>query len=120
MTKHRGILALLASSMVSLTAAGHPATELYIPIGKSPGISHVKSYIGQIQSPGAAQVGFTMMVNGSAKYVAFDELTKIYLQYETPGKNNALGSYADCQAGRTTEVYLADDGKARWIKVLMP
>jgi len=120
MTKRRGILALLASSMVSLTAAGHPATELYIPIGKSPGISHVKSFIGRIESVGAAQAGFTMMVNDSAKYVAFDVSTKIYLQYETPGKNNALGRYADCQAGRNAEVYLADDGKLRWIKVLMP
>jgi len=120
MTRHFGILALLASSMVSLTAAGHPATELYIPIGKSPGISHVKSYIGQIQSLSAAQVGLTMMVGDSAKYVPFNESTKIYLQYETPGKNNALGRYADCQAGRNAEVYLADDGKVRWIKVLMP
>jgi hypothetical protein len=120
MNRHRAILALLASAMVSLTAAGHPATELYIPIGKSPGISHVKSWIGQIQSLAATQVGFTMMVNDDAKYVAFDESTKIYLQYETPGKNNELGNYTDCKAGRTAEVYLADDGKANWIKVLMP
>jgi hypothetical protein len=111
---------LLAGAIVAAAAAGHPATELYIPIGKSPGISNVKSYIGRIQSPGAAQNGFTMLVQDSPKYVVFDKTTKVYLQYATPGKGNRLGNYADCQADRTTEVHLNAEGTARWIKILMP
>lgn len=113
-------LVLLAGTVIAMAASGHPATELYIPLGKSPGISHVKSYIGRIQSLGAAQNGFTMLVQDSPKYVAFDKTTKIYLQYATPGKANRLGSYTDCQADRTAEAYVAEDGTVRWVKVLVP
>jgi hypothetical protein len=113
-------LILLVGAVMAMSAAGHQETEIYIPIGESPGISHIKSQIGRIQSVVAAQTGFTIQVQDSAKYFAFDKSTKIYLQYATPGMRNRLGGYADCQAGRTAEVYAADDGTVRWVKVLVP
>jgi hypothetical protein len=114
------MLVLLAGTVIAMSAAGHQETELYIPIGESPGISHVKSRIGRIQSRAAAQNGITMLVQENPKYIVFDKTTKIYLQYATPGKRNRLGSYADCQVDRTAEFYVGDDGIVRWIKVLMP
>lgn len=113
-------LILLAGAAMTMSAAAHQETELYIPIGESPGVSHVKSHIGRIESLDVAQNGFTIQVQDGSKYIAFDEKTKIYLQYATPGKQNRLGSHDDCQAGRTAEVYVADDGTVRWVKVLMP
>jgi hypothetical protein len=107
--------------LAALTAAwAHPATELYIPIGKSPGISHLKSRIGPIASLSATQSGLTMALESGSVYVAFDKNTKIYVQYADPGRANQLGTYADCRAGLTAEVYTADDGTVPWVKVLVP
>lgn len=113
-------LILLAGIAIAASAPAHQETELYIPIGKSPGISHVKSQIGRIQSLATAGNGVTLLVQDRAVYVAFDKTTKIYLQFAAPGQRNRLGTYADCQADRTAEVYIGDDGKLRWIKVEMP
>lgn len=113
-------LVLLAGFAVAMSAAGHQETELYIPIGQSPGISHVKSWIGEIRALDAKQNGFQMLVGDSSKYVAFDKATRIYLQYATPGQANRQGKAADCRAGRKAEVYQDEAGTLRWVKVQMP
>ncbi|MGH6782951.1 MAG: hypothetical protein ACREB5_12715 [Sphingomonadaceae bacterium] len=120
MQNRRKILALLAGVAVAMAAAAHQETELYIPIGESPGISHLKSWIGPIQSLDATRSGFAMRVGESPKYLAFDKSTKIYLQYTAPGRINRTGIVADCQAGRTAEVYVDDNGILRWVKIRMP
>lgn len=114
------VLILAAGIAISMSAAAHLETELYIPIGQSPGISHVRSQIGRIQSLAAAGNGMTLLVDDRPVYVAFDKTAKIYLQYATPGQRNRLGTYADCQVDRTAEAYVGDDGRLRWIKVQMP
>lgn len=101
-------------------ASGHPATELYIPIGKSPGISHVKSRIGRIQSLAATRSGMTIEAQDGPVYVVVDKATKIYVQYADPARANHRGTYADCQKGLMAEAYVADDGTVPWIKVLVP
>jgi hypothetical protein len=119
---NRKLMAGIAGFMLAAWTAAwaHPATELYIPIGKSPGVSHVKSRIGPIASLPATRAGLTMALEGGSVYVAFDRNTKIYVQYADPGKANQLGTYADCRAGLTAEVYTADDGTVPWVKVLVP
>ena len=113
-------LAVLAfGSMHCALSAAHPATERYIPIGQSPGISSVKSYIGSIQSVSSAADGFSMQVESTSKPVTVTENTKIYLDTGR-GKTNTIGTEADCQAGRRVEVYLHDDGTAYWVKISVP
>lgn len=105
--------------MAVLPAAGvfsHPATELYIPIGQSPGISNVKSYVGRIRSLRETDDGFLMNVEGSVSRIDVDESTKIYVD-AGPGKKNRVGTRADCEVGRTVEVYLHESGVAYWVKV---
>ena len=112
----------LASALLAAAAAAgaHPATELYIPIGKSPGISNVKTRIGHIQSLAAATTGITIASQDGSTYVAFGRATKIYLQHADPGQANELGTYADCRAGLLAEAYVEDDGSVPWVKVLVP
>ncbi len=119
--RHRLAMLVLISGLAgSMPATAHLETELYIPIGESPGISNVKTQIGRIEAQVAKQNGLTLLVGNSTKYVTFSKTTKIYLQYATPGQRNRVGSYSDCQVDRTAEVYLGDDGSVRWIKVQMP
>lgn len=119
--RHRLVsLTLVAGLAGSMPAAAHVETELYIPIGQSPGISNVKTRIGRIESQVARQNGLTLLVDDHTQYVAFTKATKIYLQYATPGQRNRVGTYSDCQVPLKAEVYIADDGSVRWIKVQMP
>lgn len=112
---------IAAGMLIAAAAWSHPATERYIPIGESPGISGVHSYIGTIRSVAAAtEAGITMRVGVDEKIVKVDHDTRIYLQPADPQKSNALGGYDDCQAGREVEAYLADDGTAIWIKIRIP
>ncbi|MFZ2508890.1 MAG: hypothetical protein WAW79_10525 [Steroidobacteraceae bacterium] len=120
MRKANVFLVAIAGAIVAAGALAHPAAEIYIPIGYSPGVSGHKSYIGAIESLSGAQRGITMRMKTGEKYLTLDDSTRVYLQYGAAGKKNRLGSYADCKAGLQSEVYVGEDGKARWIKIQMP
>jgi hypothetical protein len=112
---------LVAAVLFTLTAWSHPATERYIPIGESPGVSGVHSHIGTIRSVvGVTEAGLTMRVGEDERIVEVDRDTKIYLQTADPRKSNAMGAYEDCEAGRQVEAYPGDDGTAIWIKIRVP
>lgn len=113
------VAALLLAAGATPTATGHPATELYIPLGQSPGVSGARSWVGTIEARAATQRGFTMKVQDDERYVSFDASTRVYLQYLSPRKRNQLGDYADCESGLRAEVYVGADGKARWVKLQM-
>lgn len=108
-------LALFAIS----AAWSHPGTEQYIPIGKSPGISNVKSYVGAIRSVRETESGFSMAVEDADMQIDVDQSTKIYLDTGS-GNANTVGSEEDCRVGRTVEVYLHESGVAYWVKIKMP
>lgn len=115
----RRITSLILLTVVVFPAAelfSHPATELYIPIGKSPGVSNVKSYIGRIQSLRETDNGFLMTVEDAVSRIDVDESTKIYVDTGR-GRKNRIGTREDCEVGRTVEVYLHASGIAYWVKV---
>ncbi len=109
------VITLLGVAAGTLAYA-HPATERYIPIGKSPGVSNVKSYLGKISSVQADDSGFMLFVKDTERPIAITEMTRIYVD-TGPGKTNLVGTEQDCKAGRVVEAYLHEDGTAYWIKV---
>ncbi len=113
------IVSTTLSLIAGALAFSHPATERYIPIGASPGVSNVKSYVGAILSVRTTASGFTMSVEGDEKLIEVTEETKIYLD-SGPGKANRIGTEEDCQVGRKVEVYLREDGTAYWVKIRVP
>lgn len=97
-------------------AHGHPATELYIPLGQSPGISNKVTHIGAIDAVDAA--GRTITVG--SRTVTISEETKIYLDRSALKQKNVTGTFADLRTGRTVEIRYRDAAKkhvARWVKV---
>jgi len=106
-------------ALAGTLAFSHPATERYIPIGQSPGVSSVKSYIGAIRSVETTARGFTMLVEDADKQITVTDGTKIYLDTGS-GKTNLIGTRQDCQVGRVVEVYLHEDGTAYWVKIGAP
>ena len=105
--------------LISAVAFSHPATERYIPIGESPGVSNVKSYVGTILSVRTTANGFTISVEDGEKLIEVTEETKIYLDTGR-GKSNRIGTEEDCQVGRKIEVYLHEDGTVHWVKIRVP
>ncbi len=117
-------IAVLAAVLMAASPVGvsHEATERYIPIGKSPGVSGKTSYRGVVESRNDAQHSVRMRAADGAESIRIDERTQIYLDRTSQGKTNLRGTYADCQPGREIEVkYIDNDPSkpAQWIKIRM-
>lgn len=109
-----GSLMLLLLGNISLAYA-QKATEIFIPIGKSPGLSSKYTYMGKIES--VNQQERTIMTDGHNIVIGRD--THIWLDRTALQASNVAGSFADLQSGRQIEIKFANADKqaAEWIKV---
>lgn len=112
---------LVIGFALSTAASAHIGTEVYIPIGMSPGVSGEHSYIGEIAQ--TTTEGYGLMMHrqaGDYSSIEINDKTRIYLDRSKVGKQNVRGTYADCQPGRVIEVKFRDNDPskpAEWIKV---
>jgi len=94
-------------------------TEQFIPIGYSPGISNKYSFIGKIV--GIDQETHTIVVdsNRGELVIKVMPMTRIWLDRSKSKRTNTVGSYSDCEVGRTVEVMHDHDNEsvAVWIKI---
>ena len=101
-------------------ALAEKATELYIPLGQSPGVSGKLTVIGKIERVDA-QKGTLTLSNASGSYdVQVTESTKIYLDKSKLNQKNTYGALADFKKGMSAEVRFVDDERGRpaeWIKL---
>jgi len=110
---------LLAFALLP-TARAQQATERYIPLGRSPGLSPAETRIGEIEAvdPEARRLA---LAGADGRFaVQVGESTRIWLDRTALGRSNAEGSLADCHPGRTAEVHFARPGGgplAAWIKL---
>ncbi len=120
--------ALLPATLIALLALGasavlaHPATERYIPIGKSPGASQIGT-IGVIEAVNIADRSIRVGGREAAHWVRLTDRTRIWLDRTQLSKSNLVGGFRDCQAGRTVEVRYEDPESravAAWIKIAVP
>ena len=107
--------------MVPITAA-EKATELYIPMGQSPGLSDRHSATGRIEQVNYSQNTLTMSAGSGTYTVKVSKRTMIYLDRSKMGQPNLYGSFADCKKGMMLEVRFEQDERGRpaeWIKLEM-
>ncbi|MDH3672416.1 MAG: hypothetical protein OES46_14875 [Gammaproteobacteria bacterium] len=109
-------LGLLLLGSISFAYA-QKATEIFIPMGKSPGLSYSNyTYMGKIESVNKQKR--TIKADGRNIRVSRD--TKIWLDRTALKATNIAGRFADLQAGRQVEIKYADAERrqvAEWIKV---
>lgn len=120
MSRSRGSLlaALAVSLLLAAPAAAQRATEQFIPIGRSPGLSGGRTLLGRVVTGDAAHGVLVLATAAGEHQVAIGEATRIWLDRSESGQSNTTGSLADCASGRTVEVRLAEDGEtADWVKV---
>ena len=97
-------------------AYAQKATEIFIPMGKSPGLSYKYTYMGKIESVNTQKR--TIKADGRNCKVNRD--TKIWLDRTSLNAPNVTGRFADLQSGRQVEIKYADANRkqvAEWIKV---
>ena len=114
---------LLAFSLIGcaltvvMTAAAQQATEVYIPIGQSPGISVNKSVIGSISNVEYQRYRMTISADDKKTIVTMTPKTRYYVDKNNVKQRNETGSIDDCEVGRRAEAYIDKDGNAVWVKI---
>ena len=117
-----GITAVVALLGWAPKAHGQQTTEQYIPVGQSPGVSGVYSYIGQIEAADASNRTITVSGPEGARTIRITEETSIWLDRSELRLTNQTGRLADLQPGRRVEVKYSDEETketAAWIKVVV-
>ena len=104
------------------SAHGQKATEMYIPLGQSPGASGKHTVIGTIEALDPQNRTVTIAGSSGRHTATITNRTKIWLDRSTQKLNNQKGTFSDLQVGRTVEIKYEDPkqmgrGAAEWIKV---
>lgn len=103
-------------------AHGQKATEIFIPLGKSPGLSGKYTITGKIDAVNAQDHTITMTDSSRAYTVKLTDRTKIWLDRSKIRLTNQKGTFADLRKELLVEVKYEgkerkDGGNAEWIKV---
>ncbi len=122
MRKYLAALATTGVLFLGSAAHGQMATEIYIPIGKSPGLSGKYTVIGRIRSIDAGN-GIVTVVGVSRTWTAsISKETTIWLDRTPIRMTNQKGTMADCRPGVLVEMLYRDrrpraGGVCTWVKV---
>lgn len=115
------LLALPASASFA-----QEATEMYVPIGASPGVSNTFSMIGKIATVNEQNRSLTMSDPSGVTYlVTIPEEVAVWLDRSKGQGKNEVGSLADLRPGQTVEVKYREaptsgtSVTADWVKVGM-
>lgn len=96
------------------------STEMFIPIGQSPGLSGEYTVMGKIDQVNTRDQSIKMSGPSGSYTVRMTKHTFIYLDHSKKQLPNTYGTLADCKAGDMVEVKFFDNSRSKpieWIKV---
>jgi len=111
---------LIATFGITLHAHGQKATERYIPLGQSPGVSQRLTSIGEIADVDEPKRTVTIVEPGARRTVSITAATRIWLDRTKIKQPSLTGTFSDLQRGRRVEVKFQDAERrqtAEWVKV---
>ena len=116
------VLLSIISCMTTKTVMAQKETEVFIPIGASPGISGEHSIIGKIDSLefDSLNMKYIVELKGMNMAIQGDSSTVIYIDNSDKKKQSVIGDYSDMKIGQLAEVKFRKPsslGVAEWIKV---
>lgn len=115
-----GLGAVIALLATTAFAHGQKATEQFIPVGQSPGVSGKLTSIGEVAAVDARAKTVTIVEPAGKRTVKITDKTRIWLDRTKLKQANVTGSLADLQKGRRVEVKYEDPAQraiADWVKV---
>src|SRR5918996_2754635 len=101
-------------------AVGQKETEVFVPMGQSPGVSYKSSLMGTVEAVDPGKRTLTVSGPAGARTVQITGRTRIFVDRSPQKQSNYAGTLADLQRGRKVEVKLGEGAKrasAEWIKV---
>ena len=104
----------------AVSVQAEKSTEMFIPIGQSPGLSGEYTVMGKIDQVNAGNQTIQMSGPSGSYTVKLTQNTFIYLDRSKAQLPNSYGTLADCQAGDTVEVKFIDNSRNKpieWVKV---
>ena len=120
LSRYLGPVVMVVTLGGALDAYGQEATEMYIPIGQSPGLSGKGSLIGTLESVDPKEKSVIVSSPSGPRRVAIAGRTMIWLDRSLQKERNRSGVFADLQQGRKVEIKLRQGEPkpvAEWIKV---
>ena len=113
------IITIIFASVFSYSFA-QKSTEIFIPIGKSPGLLGKYTELGKVQNFNAHDSIITIMIQNRSKTIKIKNYTKIWLDYSKLQLPNKVGTFRDIKEGLLVEMkYLNNktDKLIEWIKI---
>ncbi|MGH7406977.1 MAG: hypothetical protein ACREKF_03085 [Candidatus Methylomirabilales bacterium] len=115
-----GIAVLLWGSAPS--AHGQRATEMYVPVGQSPGVSGKYTVVGKIETINAQKRTVTIAGSSRTYTATITGRTQIWLDKSKLKLTNQKGTFSDLQKDRIVEIKYEGSapvgkGAAEWVKV---
>jgi hypothetical protein len=122
MKKLTTLAALILAALAGTNAAhAQRATERYIPIGSSPGVSGKLSVIGTVEEMKAAEKWMRIQSADKTYTITCNDETIYWLDRTSVRMTNLVGSIGDCMYGRRVEVRFVNDDHAAcvaaWVKI---
>ena len=118
-----GIALVVALLCDASLAHGQRATERFIPIGQSPGISGRLSTQGTIVGVDPGQRRIAIETPTGRVSVRVEDSTRIWIDRHDRGQDALVGSFDDLREGCSVGVKYADPETrevAEWVKVRLP
>ena len=111
--------ALLIALLAGTAARAQQSTEQFIPIGFSPGVSNVSSFIGPVTAVDGTSRTFSLQVDGEPRTLRVSAETRIWLDRSKARKTSIDAGFGDIQPGSLIEVrYDEEDPEmAVWVKI---
>ena len=116
----RMLMLAVPIALAAELAVAHPATERYIPIGGSPGLSGVETYIGRIRAVDEATHQLTVEPEegGARQTILVTPASDMWIDRSRYGRPPEDASFEDCRRGRRIEVRLHEGSReADWVKI---
>jgi hypothetical protein len=116
------LVVVVATALLASAARAQETTEIFIPIGRSPGLSGETTVMGAIVSLDEGS-GILKVSSDAGEHTArITAETRLYLDRTEMAAPNELASLADLRAGRRCEIHYVYEGgtrteRAKWIKV---
>ncbi len=113
------VVTLILGFGISETYA-QKATEIFIPVGQSPGVSGSYSMIAKIDRVKSEDQTINISNSSGSYTVKIMEQTQIWLDRSKLKMTNKVGSFSDLKSNLTIEVRYKDKerkGEVAWVKI---
>ncbi len=115
-----GMWTILVALCSAVPAEAQNATERYIPLGQSSGVSFKLTVVGKIEAVDPARKSVTVATPSGPLIIEIREKSRIWLDRTKLKQTNLKGGFADLKSGSTIEVKFVDRNRnkfADWVKV---